>query len=135
MKFLIKKILGNDANESERNRWLGKTLANIPAGLRVLDAGAGELRNKGLCAHLSYVSQDFCQYDGGGDGCGYLGGDNGNGGEGGGTSGNGGDGGGGAVPAWRPGWEEALAAQARRQCVDDFRAMAGHRRVAVDGGL
>lgn len=70
MKFLIKKILGNDANESERNRWLGKTLANIPAGLRVLDAGAGELRNKGLCAHLSYVSQDFCQYDGGGDGCG-----------------------------------------------------------------
>lgn len=39
----------------------------MPQG-RILDAGAGELRNRPLCSHLAYVSQDFCQYDGGGDG-------------------------------------------------------------------
>ena len=47
--------------------WLAKTLAAVPAGLRILDAGAGELRNKPLCAHLDYVSQDACQYEGTGD--------------------------------------------------------------------
>jgi SAM-dependent methyltransferase len=35
--------------------------------MRILDAGAGELRNKPLCAHLNYVSQDVCQYEGTGD--------------------------------------------------------------------
>lgn len=54
-------------NEDARNRWLANTLENIPQGLRILDAGAGELRNKSLCTHLIYVSQDFCQYDGRGD--------------------------------------------------------------------
>ena len=36
--------------------------------MRILDAGAGELRNKPLCKHLNYVSQDFARYDGNGDG-------------------------------------------------------------------
>ena len=45
-----------------------KTLADIPSGSRILDAGAGELRKKPLCDHLEYVSQDLCQYDGKGDG-------------------------------------------------------------------
>ena len=40
----------------------------MPSGLRLLDAGAGELRNKPHCSHLQYVSQDFNQYDGVGDG-------------------------------------------------------------------
>lgn len=53
-------------NEENRNVWLKKTLSGLPQGIRILDAGAGELRNKPLCAHMSYVSQDFCQYDGGG---------------------------------------------------------------------
>jgi SAM-dependent methyltransferase len=35
-----------------------------------LDAGAGELRNKPLCHHLTYVSQDLCLYEGQGDGTG-----------------------------------------------------------------
>lgn len=55
-------------NESVRNEWLEKTLKSIPKGLKILDAGAGELKNKKYCAHLDYVSQDFCQYDGSGDG-------------------------------------------------------------------
>jgi len=54
-------------NEIGRQAWLRKTLARVPAGWRLLDAGAGELRNKPLCQHLVYVSQDFCQYDGRGD--------------------------------------------------------------------
>lgn len=51
-------------NESDRNAWIRTTLAGIPAGWRILDAGAGELRNRPHCSHLTYVSQDFCQYGG-----------------------------------------------------------------------
>ncbi len=50
-----------DINSEIRQAWLEKTLAEIPASLRILDAGAGRLRNKSLCAHLDYVAQDFCQ--------------------------------------------------------------------------
>lgn len=56
------------ANLATREAWLSRTLATIPAGSRILDAGAGELKYKPLCAHLDYVSQDFAQYDGSGDG-------------------------------------------------------------------
>lgn len=65
---MLKKLLFKDFNSEKRNLWLAKQLANIPAGLRILDAGAGELRNKIHCKHLKYVSQDFCQYEGKGDG-------------------------------------------------------------------
>ena len=51
-------------NETDRGAWLRKTLSEVPAGWRLLDAGAGELRNRPHCAHLEYVSQDFCQYGG-----------------------------------------------------------------------
>lgn len=57
-------------NEENRSKWLADVLTNLPPHLRILDAGAGELRNKPLCAHLNYVSQDFCQYEGRGDGTG-----------------------------------------------------------------
>lgn len=67
IKQLIKKFLLLNANEDGRNAWLQKTLRAIPPGLRILDAGAGELRNKPLCSHLVYVSQDVCQYEGSGD--------------------------------------------------------------------
>ena len=56
-----------DPNEGGRDRWLAQVLATVPAGWRILDAGAGELKNKALCAHLTYVSQDVCQYEGKGD--------------------------------------------------------------------
>lgn len=54
-------------NQLIREAWLKKTLKNIPAGSRILDAGAGELKYKSFCAHLNYVAQDFAQYDGKGD--------------------------------------------------------------------
>lgn len=55
------------SNESTRKAWLKKTLAAIPPGKRLLDAGAGELANKAYCEHLDYLSQDLCQYEGRGD--------------------------------------------------------------------
>ncbi len=67
MKVLLNKITGVNINEEMRNRWLADVLLAIPSGLRILDAGAGELRNKPLCLHLNYVSQDVCQYEGAGD--------------------------------------------------------------------
>ena len=57
-------------NLSTREAWLERTLATIPAGWRILDAGAGELKYKPFCAHLDYVSQDFGMYDGRGDSAG-----------------------------------------------------------------
>lgn len=57
-----------DINEENRQVWLRKTLSALPQGVRILDAGAGKLRNRPLCGHLAYVSQDFCQYEGRGDG-------------------------------------------------------------------
>lgn len=67
MKETIKRVIGANANEEARQQWLNSTLKAIPPGMRILDAGAGELRNKPLCIHLDYVSQDVCQYDGHGD--------------------------------------------------------------------
>ncbi len=67
IKTIIKQLIKININEEQRGVWLAKTLAAVPSGLRILDAGAGELRNKPLCAHLDYVSQDACQYEGTGD--------------------------------------------------------------------
>ncbi len=67
MKPLLTRGKKIDPNEGERDRWLAQVLASIPSGWRILDAGAGELKNKALCAHLNYVSQDVCQYEGKGD--------------------------------------------------------------------
>lgn len=55
-------------NKSSRDKWLKKTLSEIPKGMKILDAGAGELRYKHFCSHLNYVSQDFGKYDGTGSG-------------------------------------------------------------------
>ena len=56
------------SNESTRHAWVQRTLKKVPAGSRILDAGAGEQRFRPFCAHLQYVAQDFAQYDGKGDG-------------------------------------------------------------------
>jgi len=54
-------------NESERVAWIENTLKKIPAGLTILDAGAGECQFKKFCSHLTYVAQDFAQYEGTGE--------------------------------------------------------------------
>lgn len=63
------KLVGNDTTEVQTN-WVINQLKSLPAGTRILDAGAGELRFKPYCNHLKYVSQDFGKYDGKGDGVG-----------------------------------------------------------------
>lgn len=60
--------LAGTHNLETREAWLERTLAALPAGWRILDAGAGELKYKKFCPHLQYVSQDFGQYDGQGNG-------------------------------------------------------------------
>ena len=63
------KLIGDDTTEVQAN-WVIRQLKALPVGIRILDAGAGELRFKPHCSHLQYVSQDFGQYDGGGNGAG-----------------------------------------------------------------
>lgn len=69
LSSLIDKLLGRIPfshfglnNESNRVEWLENILKKIPAGLRILDAGAGEQQFKKFCSHLQYISQDFAQY-------------------------------------------------------------------------
>jgi len=65
--FFVRKSEVGTRNQKNREKWLEKTLRKIPAGSRILDAGAGELKYKSFCTHLNYVSQDFAQYDGKGN--------------------------------------------------------------------
>lgn len=55
-------------NQQAREIWLEETLKSILPDSRILDAGAGEQQYKKFCTHLNYVSQDFAQYNGEGDG-------------------------------------------------------------------
>lgn len=52
----------------QRLAWIMRSLARIPAGARLLDAGAGAEKYRMFCPHLRYVSQDSAEYDGAGDG-------------------------------------------------------------------
>lgn len=63
MKFISKRISSNDT----RQKWVISQLNDLPPGIKILDAGAGECFFKTYCSHLNYVSQDFGQYDGEGD--------------------------------------------------------------------
>lgn len=61
-------ITDGSFNVKQRESWLASHLGAIHPGSRILDAGAGELDKKKYCSHLTYVSQDFGQYSGKGDG-------------------------------------------------------------------
>lgn len=54
------------ANAQTRERWLERVLTALPAGGRLLDAGAGECQFRRFCDHMVYVSQDLSEYDGSG---------------------------------------------------------------------
>jgi SAM-dependent methyltransferase len=51
-------------NAATRDTWVAEVLAELPAGARLLDAGAGECQYKKHCGHLKYVAQDNAVYDG-----------------------------------------------------------------------
>lgn len=63
---ILSNHIGND-NKAARTAWLQNTLKNLPEGIKILDAGAGEQQYKKFCSHLDYTSQDFCEYTGEGD--------------------------------------------------------------------
>lgn len=65
--FLARGNTTGTLNEAPRQRWVEAKLKSLPAGLRILDAGAGEQQYKKFCTHLIYVAQDFAEYDGIGD--------------------------------------------------------------------
>ena len=67
---MFKNLNVYELNGPKRNLWLKETLSKFPEGQKVLDAGAGELRNKQFCEHLDYKSQDLGTYDGKGDNAG-----------------------------------------------------------------
>jgi SAM-dependent methyltransferase len=54
-------------NQTTRDAWVQQALSRLPAGARLLDAGAGECVYKKYCGHVHYVSQDLAKYDGSGD--------------------------------------------------------------------
>lgn len=50
-------------NEEKRDRWIISKLKSLSPGLRILDAGAGEMPYKKYCSHLNYVAQDASNYN------------------------------------------------------------------------
>jgi SAM-dependent methyltransferase len=52
-------------NEYERDRFVEEVSRKVPAGARILDAGAGPCKYRPLFAHCEYKSQDFAKYQGG----------------------------------------------------------------------
>lgn len=57
------RLTVGNTNASTRDEWV-EDARNIPAGVKILDAGAGECQYRHHCRHLKYVSQDFSKYDG-----------------------------------------------------------------------
>jgi ubiquinone/menaquinone biosynthesis C-methylase UbiE len=55
-------------NSNQRDNWIKKQLLSLPKGYSILDIGCGEQPYRKYCDHLSYVGQDFCEYNGVGDG-------------------------------------------------------------------
>lgn len=49
-------------NQIQRDEWVTRALAALPAGSSILDAGCGSQRYRSACDHLCYTSQDFGQY-------------------------------------------------------------------------
>lgn len=47
-----------------RDRWVQERAESLPAGSKVLDAGAGASKYRSLFKHCQYKTQDFCQYKG-----------------------------------------------------------------------
>ncbi len=66
-RYRYQNVKVGECNRKARECWLENTLKKVPAGGRLLDAGAGELGKKKYCPHLNYVSQDFGKYNGSGD--------------------------------------------------------------------
>ena len=54
----------HDFNQRDRDRWIRAKAATVPAGVKVLDVGAGTCPYRELFAHCKYKTLDFKKYDG-----------------------------------------------------------------------
>ena len=61
MKQLLKEFIRQSIT---RDKWEKVALSRVHPGGRLLDAGAGQQRYRSYWAHLCYVNQNFCEYDG-----------------------------------------------------------------------
>lgn len=77
MTKFIKNFVGDSGtkNLSNRQKWVKDALLSVPNENRILDAGAGEQQYRQYCSHLTYVSQDFNEYNGSGNDVGLQTGD------------------------------------------------------------
>lgn len=57
-----------DINEINRQAWLKQTLNALPEGARLLDAGAGKLKNRQYCGHLTVCHRPSASTKGRGGG-------------------------------------------------------------------
>jgi SAM-dependent methyltransferase len=58
----VRKLERNLNNQFERDEFVIKELARLPAGSILLDAGCGSQRYKRYCDHLEYRAQDFGKF-------------------------------------------------------------------------
>lgn len=56
---LVRAIKRYFDNQHERDDWVKSQLAKLPAGSKLLDAGAGSQKYRRFCEHLEYRAQDF----------------------------------------------------------------------------
>ncbi len=64
----MKNIFTIRDNSHFRHEWVKQKLQEVPKGKKLLDVGCGTQRYKKYCEHLEYYSQDFGEYNPGGDG-------------------------------------------------------------------
>ncbi|MCM1038086.1 MAG: class I SAM-dependent methyltransferase [Ruminococcus sp.] len=55
-------VWGAFENEEIRTNWIKRKLAKLPAGITLLDAGAGEMQYAPYCERFHYIAQDFGKY-------------------------------------------------------------------------
>jgi hypothetical protein len=59
----VRNVLWKNASRVHLDEFLRDVGASLPAGTRVLDAGAGEAPYRGHFAHTEYRTADFCEVD------------------------------------------------------------------------
>jgi len=65
---MLEKLNADFYHAKQKDGLIVTALKLLDADKTILDIGAGQMPYKKYCRHLKYVSQDFCKYDGEGDG-------------------------------------------------------------------
>jgi SAM-dependent methyltransferase len=65
---MLEKLNADYYHAKRKNSMIIEALESLAPGSSILDIGAGQMPFRKYCTHLKYQSQDFCKYDGEGDG-------------------------------------------------------------------